>query len=510
MLTIFLIFISSTFVYAQETNYGSNWDTVCEGSSCTAQIYSYDKYWKGNNGRWGEIDESFSQCSESEITKYCTRDYYYRAEARADGTITAFRHGQSISMKLIEINGATPTFTPSMRENSIFYSNVINDVDVRYHYLPTLLKEEIVINNPLGASSQEGINLVFSKEGDADFTILPPFICDAKGLCLDLVYENTGSNITVHVPTSFLAYPDIQYPLIIDPSLSLDSSAILWNGYIINRTNATTSTYTRTNNPSTYLQAGELIVIPSDLGRMARANIDWNISSISDSSAVQSVNLELFLTTASPSSQNVYLGVTPMEGWSGSYSDTTPSCQGNCQFYNDMGNASFYSENGYQTLEFIDIPLSEEAGRDFEKGLTSDRFSTGFVGFYTTGKEVRIAGKDDTNVSRRPKLVVVYGANNSEGDLAIEQGINASLPNNFILNNRQVYLFNQLGEQYLGNFNRATVLNNQTWVFNYIITGESFTNMPSLFRILNVWENQSITYSEIVNQVSAFINATKF
>ena len=61
----------------------------------------------------------------------------------------------------------------------------------------------------------------------------------------------------------------------------------------------------------------------------------------------------------------------------------------------------------------------------------------------------------------------------------------------------------------LGTFDKATIKNNQTWAFNYVTSEESFINMPSLFNILNVWQNQSLTFSQIVSQVELFINTTK-
>ena len=110
--------------------------------------------------------------------------------------------------------------------------------------------------------------------------------------------------------------------------------------------------------------------------------------------------------------------------------------------------------------------------------------------------------------SKSPKLYITYGANETDVNSAIEQGINNSLPNNPIQTIQQIYLVNQTSGHFLGTFDKATIRNNQTWAFNYVSGGESFINMPSLFNILNVWENQSLTFSEIVSQVQNFINQT--
>ncbi|MCH7645975.1 MAG: hypothetical protein IH788_02110, partial [Nitrospinae bacterium] len=64
-------------------------------------------------------------------------------------------------------------------------------------------------------------------------------------------------------------------------------------------------------------------------------------------------------------------------------------------------------------------------------------------------------------------------------------------------------------QHFLGSFDKSTSQENQTWAFNYVTEGESFTNIPSLFTILNIWENQTLSSEEITFQVETFINQTK-
>ena len=87
--------------------------------------------------------------------------------------------------------------------------------------------------------------------------------------------------------------------------------------------------------------------------------------------------------------------------------------------------------------------------------------------------------------------------------------IDSVLDNNIPINSdQQIYLVNEEGNHFLGTFDKTTTQNNQTWAFNYVLGGEFFTFMPSLFNILNTWENTSLSYNEIVEQVEIFINET--
>lgn len=74
-----------------------------------------------------------------------------------------------------------------------------------------------------------------------------------------------------------------------------------------------------------------------------------------------------------------------------------------------------------------------------------------------------------------------------------------------IVSDRQIYVVDASGNHWLGRFDKVTWRNNQTWAFNYKTPPETFTNMPSLKNVVNVWENQSLTLQQVYDQVSAFI-----
>ena len=97
----------------------------------------------------------------------------------------------------------------------------------------------------------------------------------------------------------------------------------------------------------------------------------------------------------------------------------------------------------------------------------------------------------------------------SEARQAIEEGLNNSVLNlSTVITNQQVYIRYLNNDQSLDSFDKFISEGNQTWMFNYISINDSFTNMTSLGTTVNVWENSSLSYNQIVEQVENFINET--
>lgn len=100
-------------------------------------------------------------------------------------------------------------------------------------------------------------------------------------------------------------------------------------------------------------------------------------------------------------------------------------------------------------------------------------------------------------------------ANETEGRNAIEEGINNTIPSSTIYTDLEVDVRYLNGTQVRGTFDKVAFLNNQRWAFNYVTSGENFTNMAnSSYHISNVWEENSLTISQIFDAVVDFINNT--
>ncbi|MBI2143998.1 hypothetical protein HYU17_02500 [Candidatus Woesearchaeota archaeon] len=100
-------------------------------------------------------------------------------------------------------------------------------------------------------------------------------------------------------------------------------------------------------------------------------------------------------------------------------------------------------------------------------------------------------------------------ANEAEGDIAIELGINSSLPIATKYKEQQVYVRNLSNNQTLGRFDWVAVFGNQRWLLNYITTGESYVRAPNLTTAVYVLEITNKTSGQITSDVLNFINATK-
>ena len=174
-----------------------------------------------------------------------------------------------------------------------------------------------------------------------------------------------------------------------------------------------------------------------------------------------------------------------------------------------MENGTLYTSTQIQTDSVGSITL-QSAANDLEEALiTDDIFKIG-ISSWSEYNQTNIRSKDAPNPNNRPWLSIVYGANSTDANSAIVEGIGNILPGNPIESGQKVYLVDENGQHYTGTFDKTTIFGNQTWVFNYIVGADVYTNMPSLFRVLNIWEEESLTYEEIVDQVETLINNTRY
>lgn len=511
---LLVIVISGTiFVSAEDnTEIGSNYETTCDGDGlCETTLYSYEKYFL--RGReWELIDESWSDCSVGQRQEFCSREYHYKAVLDEDGRASNRRNQREYAFGLSQFLNYSLDFSNINVDGSLItYENIAPNIDLRYQYLPKKLKEDLIIKAPLDFPRQD-FEIVFTKTGVDDFLVAPSFMCDTNQTCVDMRTFVSEHEIRILVPVDFFAREDIQYPVFIDPTIELNDTALGWNGYIENYTNSTGSTFTRTHNPGFELFVGGAISAPSST-KYRRADLDWNLTIIPDNSEIYSANLYLWITGDSGNNNltNADLEIRHMEGYVLSYPNTKGDCEGNCNFYKDIANGTIYATaddmNGRQFN--VSLALSSDAVNDIEDKIAGNLFSTGLnAPSYTSG--IGIGSRDNNLTYKRPKLTIVYGVNATDSDFAIIEGINTSVigPNIPIQTGQKIYLVSNNGQHYIGTFDKTTIFGNQTWAFSYILPSESPLNIPSLFRVLNVWENQSLTYSEIVNQVKGFINIT--
>lgn len=100
-------------------------------------------------------------------------------------------------------------------------------------------------------------------------------------------------------------------------------------------------------------------------------------------------------------------------------------------------------------------------------------------------------------------------ANETEGRIAIEQGINNSvIVGQIIYTDYYMRYLNESTDE-IGLFDKITENLNQTWAFNYVTAGESVTDMKNLTNVVYVLELANRTSTNITLEVESFINVTK-
>ena len=499
VLSILILFVFIFFTTAQSSqtrelmNQNTNSETLCTSTRCTTTVYSYDKYFN-RNGIWEEINESWHNCGDN----FCTNNYYFNTTVDMEGIMTMQLNNQRFSQQISSFANQIPILSlPVIRESTLTYYNILPNIDLRYQYLPHKIKEEIIINQPLQNIPQRNLEINFTISDFNNFNLELPFICDSNRKCNPINYTLSFNQISFMIPSRFLNSENTIYPVIIDPSFSLGNSSIIWNGRIEEYFDGDALSYFRINNP-TILEIG---AVPTGY---ALGNLDWNLASVPNPEVINNATLNLFFEKSTASN---FVNITHIDKNSSQWID---DYIGNLNFLNDIRNGTIYSNviftsnNSNFSQDFI---FNQEGLNKLAIAFNStDRFSTGIDTLHTS--EVTISARDNVNMSRRPQLIITYDLSNSSSDDAIEKGINNTLPNNLISSNQQIYIVGLNSQHSLGRLDKVTTRNNQTWAFNYVGYGESLINLSSLLNIVNVWQNSSLNYTEIVNQVQTFINNT--
>jgi len=490
LLSVFIFFTTaqSQPSHQSTSDKGSNFERTCIGDKCNLVVFSYDKYFQ-RNGEWEQIDENWYPCGDN----FCTKNYYFNATADSNGLIKMNIGNRQFRQQISTFRNLNVTLSsPTISGSVLTYTDVIPNIDLKYQYLPHKLKEEIVIKQPIENLSREDLHTLFTLAGDSLFSLEEPFICDSGRKCAPINYTLSDNQVSLVIPWRFLTSETTVYPVTIDPSFTLDNASIIWNGVAGTWSDGDIISQFRTNNPATLL-------VGAISGGNTRGDIDWNLDLVPDTGNINNATLSLFFENLTAPN---YINITNMEKNSSQWPD---DLQGNINFNKDMGNGTIYS-NYTPTFNasnlFINFTFNQQGLDAFKNSLsTTKRFSTGISS--NLALSLSISGRDNANSSRRPTFIISYDFS------AIEKGINNSLPNNPISSDQQIYIVGLNGQHYLGRFDKTTTKNNQTWAFNYVVSGESFINMSSLFNIVNVWQNSSLNYSQIVSQVENFINNTR-
>ncbi len=567
LVLVFLLLITITLVNADIINEYS--DTSCNEVICTRNIYSYQRYYQ-SNGQWQEINENFNNQNCLAGYDSCVLNNLYQVYIKNNintaNSIKFVKDGFSIEFQPISsgysasLLSSPQNSNANLNNNIALFPNSFNNIDIKYYYLPRMFKEEIIINsnqiipplqlNPLQEdlkikfkintnnlniqTSQGNWNqietiitqdsIAFTSNNNPLFYLIKPIAYDSGYKYTDLQYELSNTNnelfLTIKVPYNFLINESTVYPVTIDPTITLTDTKTNWNGYIYVNTLAVPNSYLRVSNPASKILVGQYTDLDVT-NLLYRAVLEWDISKIPDNIDIIDINLSLLFTEIN--SLNDPISVFTMVGNSTTYPNQTGDCQGNCNFWIDAGNGTLLNStpvtrvNSYTWFNLTSNTTEPGGiGNDLEQRLRSglNWWSVGLKGAdLNSQKEDVFSSKDDANRTRRPLLTITYlnVANESEGDTAIQQGIQNKIPNPIVYNEQQVYTRNWNNVQQLGRFDRFAFNStlNKRWAINYVTSGESFTNMVNISKSLFILEMTDLSVGQITQKVEQFILGTK-
>ncbi len=203
------------------------------------EVYQTPVHYVNENNALVDIDNTLV---ESKAQDYAYENRANNVKVRFSEKATGNKLGQirqnlfSLDWSLLdgkEVAGNTS-------RNTITYSGIAENTDLRYTVDGSALKEEIILNSPAAPAEFKFVldlkNLTYKarEDGSIDFVeprtgttvwVMPkPFMYDARGerseaVTAGLAEENGKPVLTVKADGEWLSAPDRQFPVVIDPTL---------------------------------------------------------------------------------------------------------------------------------------------------------------------------------------------------------------------------------------------------------------------------------------------------
>ncbi len=397
--------------------YSPTTDIKCENGQCNLVTYSYEKYFfREDEGRWVQINETFFPCDGG----FCTRNYHYRAKVFDDGRVSAQRRGRNITLRINDFLGNRVDRTPHIRGSVVTFNLVRGLVDLQYQFLPRELKEFIIIKERLPEVLRRDFNFSFVLDGDGSFDFGDAFVCDASLNCTDLVSDRRSGEASISILADYLWYENRTFPVIIDPSLTLNDTDISWNGHLFRNKGVSPNTNSRISNPPFNLSVGRrnrVVCVGfscSTENFIFRAVIEFDITPIpANVDTFQEILLKVNvdrLSTVGERQDNIT--VNEMEMNNTDYPNNGP---GNSEFGLDAGNGTLYNITDWGQYGLGEIIMNiTDAGPDLLDRLAiQDWFGLGFKAEVESKQDAPqlenlFSSRDNPTASQRPYMNLTF------------------------------------------------------------------------------------------------------
>ncbi|MBU0953754.1 MAG: LamG domain-containing protein [Nanoarchaeota archaeon] len=400
-------------------------EITCVGNDCTGRFYSAPRFYE-ENGEWIPLNFSFGTTNCLAGYTYCQPvNNYYKAHVKpifSEDNIALTTNNRTFSMTLKSVGSPTAPLhavVPQINDNQVLYKNITPFVDLLYTYQIDTFKETIVINDPsiFETIPEKDVLITFTLKGSesSPFLLLQPFALDGNDSVLFPTQTQTPAGTetvtyTMRFPRSWFTDPQRIYPILIDPSVTINNGNITSDLRIYKNMGSIPPLYIRTDDA--YLAVGRQQIKQGFFywTYMHRSVVEFNVTGIPRGANITEINLTLWhKQTGNAANQD--FTVMEIEGESSTYPSQNPTCQGNCLYWGDMGNGSVYNT----TQDYnggIGISYTIMINQNATDNLTERRYSQGEdwfgFGLYSQGGEA-----DSTSLTSEKQWYSTGNANDT-------------------------------------------------------------------------------------------------
>ncbi|SES47801.1 RHS repeat-associated core domain-containing protein [Actinokineospora terrae] len=213
-----------------------------------AEVSAQPQHFRAGDGAWQPIDTT--------VRERAGGGYVYANDTNAfassfgDTTDRLARFAWNGTEVDLGVDGPAKPVRPEVERDSVTYPGAFDGADVRYRVTPDALKEEIVLTAPAKepvyrfAVRLDGVvpqqrpdgSIAFFRggEGAPVYTMPAPFMVDsakdAKKARSDKVSQTVEQRdgritVTVRADAAWLAAPERQYPVVIDPTITIEPTS---------------------------------------------------------------------------------------------------------------------------------------------------------------------------------------------------------------------------------------------------------------------------------------------
>lgn len=401
-------------------------EKYCSDGVCKL-VQTFHKRFYNEHNNWDRINESFDTSNCKRGYKYCvdknTMQFQIDTEMNREPEIIYQKN--NFTTMLSDFGGGMFTFDYSrinVYHNNISFDNILlnKNIDLEYIYHSDgYVKETLILNERVKIWEkdmpikfrvkgkhfrEENGSIVYSNGSHDIFTLLPLHVYDAnEDFITAITYSLSDNMVNAVIPKK--VFVNYEYPLYIDPLITMSVVPILSDGFVRNETPATPQ-YTR-DTASTYMQTGRTRSGFPNGHIFDRGFFVANTSILQSGDVVFDINFTGFVTTVRGSHID-FMEVV------GNDSDFSDDDTGNNFFYQELGNGTMWEhvERLSMNKSWWNYFNLSNASSSMTMNIGNGSYAVGTKGVESVSvnknRRTRIKSVNDANESRRPQFTISY------------------------------------------------------------------------------------------------------